>query len=494
MSGGHRARAVALGVCAWALAGAAQAADQPADVAGVKTIADFITAYAGEAAMPNVEVKQDGASYLVTLDVGTVTAGLKPSGFSYDPAKVRFRVYRQDDGQWRIELADLPTLTGHMKGQKGEQIDMRFEHDALTQVWTLDPKLNWIAAAHSQWTKATLTERAPTLQEFIDSRDFGLDLHTTSGPQGLTTAGVEPIGKVSLVMDIDPKGVDPTTGGPAKPTHISANATKAQADVSLTDFQPAPVLDAWRFLAAHPTRADKARDAATLKTVITALVADSATMSQSFKIEQVGVLTEAGPVEIDGATFAGSFFNLPTGAGFSQRFAASALKLPDGLVPPAFAALTPTAYDMSFKASGFDLAAATQEWLADAHLDGDGPVVSPEDSRKVSMKLWAFRPIVVEISPSHFTAPSLDIALEGKIIIDKGQPTGSMTLRAKKFDQTADALAAAAPDKAGQLTPMLAMAKGFGKAQPDGDLVWVFTLGADKMVKVNGLPVVKSPY
>ncbi len=168
--------------------------------------------------------------------------------------------------------------------------------------------------------------------------------------------------------------------------------------------------------------------------------------------------------------------------------------MPDGVVPPAYAALIPTAFDFAFKASGFDLAAATQEWLADAKLDGDGPVLSPEDNKKVSTKLWAFRPILVEIAPSHFTAPSLDVSLEGKFVIDKGQPTGSLTLRARKFDETADALQAAAPDKASQFTPMFAMAKGLGKAQPDGSLVWVYTLGADKVMKVNGLPLGKSPY
>ena len=38
------------------------------------------------------------------------------------------------------------------------------------------------------------------------------------------------------------------------------------------------------------------------------------------------------------------------------------------------------------------------------------------------------------------------------------------------------------------------MAKGLGKAQPDGSLIWVYTLGADKVMKINGLPLGKSPY
>ena len=490
----HCGRAIALGVSAFALASAARAADRPADDVGVKSIAAFIMAYAGEAALPNIEIKQDGSSYLVAIDIATVAAALKPTGFAYDPAKIRFRVSHQDDGQWRVELANLPALTGHMKGAKGEQIDVHFEHENLTQVWTLDPKLNWIASGHSQWTKAALTERATGLQEFLETRDFSLDLHTTSAAQGLTTVAVEPIGQMNLLLDIGAKGADAKTGPATKSIHISANATRGEARVSLSNFQPGPLLEGWRFLAAHPTRADAARDAAALKGILTALVADPMTLDEAFKIEKIDVQTDGGPIAIENAAIGVGAFNVAAGAGFSESLSATSLKLPDGLVPPAYAALTPTAFDFGFKASGFDLAAAVQEWVADAKLDGTGPILSPEDSKKVSMKLWALRPVVVEILPSHFTAPSLDLTMEGKFVIDKGQPTGTLTLKAKKFDEAADALQAAAPDKASQFTPMFAMAKGLGKAQPDGSLVWVYSLGADKVMKVNGLPLGKSPY
>jgi hypothetical protein len=114
---------LAAGVSALAMATAARAADAPADAAGAKTIADFIAAYAGQAAVPSVEVKQDGASYLVSIDIGAATSQLKSGGFAYDPARVNFRVFKQDDGQWRVELAQFPTLTGHMTDQDGQQMD-----------------------------------------------------------------------------------------------------------------------------------------------------------------------------------------------------------------------------------------------------------------------------------------------------------------------------------------------------------------------------------
>ena len=479
---------------ALALGGAARAADAPADAAGAKTIADFIAAYAGEAALPSVEVKPDGASYLVSVDIGAATAQLKPTGVTYDPAKARFRVYRQDDGQWRVELAQLPALTGHMTGDKGEKIDLHIETEGLAQTALIDPKLNWVASSHGEWAKGAVTARGPKLQEFVETRDIKADVKTTPGAQGLTSHLDEPIGHFNFVLDIDPKGVDPKTGGPAKPVHVSANGDQGQGTASLANFQPQPLLDAWRFAAAHPTRADYARDFEALKPVLTALVADGMTFDETVKLGKLDVLTEKGEILVENAGLGVGAFNGAAGAGFSERFSAGALKLPDGLVPPAYVSLVPTAFDLAFKASGFDVAAAVQEWLADAKLAGTGPVLSADDQKKVNMKLWAFRPVVVEIAPSHFVSPSYDISLEGTITYDKGAPTGTITMKAKNFDATAQAIQSAAPEQAQQMTPVIAMAKGLGKPQPDGSLVWVYSLGADKVMKVNGLPLGKAPF
>jgi len=41
---------------------------------------------------------------------------------------------------------------------------------------------------------------------------------------------------------------------------------------------------------------------------------------------------------------------------------------------------------------------------------------------------------------------------------------------------------------------VLAMAKGLGKAGPDGAMSWVCDLGRDKVIKINGLPLGKSPF
>jgi hypothetical protein len=303
----------------------------------------------------------------------------------------------------------------------------------------------------------------------------------------------EPLGGLSLVVDIDPKGVDPNTKGPAKPVHISAKGENGVANVAMKDFQPAPLLDAWRFAVAHPERADYARDFDALRTIVGAVIADRMTIDETFALEKLSFNTESGPVTVEGGRFAVGGVNAGADSGFSEHLSARALRLPDGMVPSMYAAVIPTAFDIGFKATGFDIPAAAQEWFADAKLAGDGPVLSPEDQTKVSEKLTQSRPIVVDIQPSHVMAPSLDIAFEGKVTFEAGKPYGAITLKIRDFDKTAQAVQALGQDAQQKLVPVIAMAKGLGKQGPDGTMVWVGELGRDHVMKVNGLPLGKSP-
>ena len=63
----------------------------------------------------------------------------------------------------------------------------------------------------------------------------------------------------------------------------------------------------------------------------------------------------------------------------------------------------------------------------------------------------------------------------------------------RNFDKTQAALKGLGPDAEKNMLPVLAMAKGLAKTENDGTLTWVGELGADGMMKVNGLPLGKAP-
>ncbi len=101
-------------------------------------------------------------------------------------------------------------------------------------------------------------------------------------------------------------------------------------------------------------------------------------------------------------------------SGFSERFAAKTIKLPEGMVPGIYAPLTPTSFDIGFKASGFDVPGAAQEWFANAHIEGDGPMMPKEAQAKVMARLVRGKPIVVDILPSRIIGPSLNLVVPGQ--------------------------------------------------------------------------------
>jgi hypothetical protein len=303
----------------------------------------------------------------------------------------------------------------------------------------------------------------------------------------------EPIGSVNIVMDMDPKGVDPAANGPAKPVHVSAQGENAAVGILLSHFQPQPLLDVWRFVAAHPERADYAHDFEAFKSVINGLIADRLALDESLMVGKLDFSAASGMIEVEGGEAKLGVVSNGAESGFSEHFAAKSIKLPEGLVPPMFAAVTPTSFDAGFKATGFDIVSAAKEWAADVKADADGLTLSDADQAKVSAALMQSRPIVIDIEPSHILGPSLDVALEGKVTIDKKKPSGVITIKVKNFDQTVQAIQALDPEARQKLVPVIAMAKGLAKPGPDGALVWVAEMGRDSVMKINGLPLGKAP-
>ncbi len=64
----------------------------------------------------------------------------------------------------------------------------------------------------------------------------------------------------------------------------------------------------------------------------------------------------------------------------------------------------------------------------------------------------------------------------------------------RDFDKTVTAMKGLGPDAEKEMVPALAIAKGLAKAEADGALSWVGELGADGVMKVNGLPLGKAPF
>jgi hypothetical protein len=485
-------RKTLLGACALvALPAAGFAADVPATPEGAQKLTALFEKYVGKSAAgapPSFTLTPEDGHYTLAVDLAALTAPMKASGFSYDPATLTFALTEQSDGLWRYDRAAIPALSFHMKdGGSGSVHFADYKSSGL-----FDPALGWYKTIEANSGTVQIQVKAPGVDENISvggGSATGTGMALADG--AVATAVHEDLADLSGAFAITPGGANPKPD--AKPIKVAFKSDKMSVDIALDGLKAHPLLDLWAFAAAHPSRPELAANEAALKDLLRAALPASFKLAESFALQSLsietaqGVFTAAGGKGGIGASGSGAENS------FDEHFAIDGLALPTGLVPPMFAALTPTAAEIGFKVSGFDLNAGATEAISDMHLAGDGPVISADDRPKVEAKFKGAGPIVIDIAPSHILAPQLDLSYEGHIVWSGAKPTGTVTVHARNFDKTVAAIKALGPMATPQMLGGLTMAKGLAKTESDGTLTWVGALTADGAMSVNGLPLGKAP-
>ena len=484
-------RRTLLAACAFsALPVLALAADVPATPEGAKKLSAVLEKYVGKpapGAQPSITVTADGGHYTLAVDLAAMSAPMKAQGYSYDPAILKIAVTEQSDGLWRYERAEVPPLSFH-----GKDVASTITLTDYKTSGIFDPALAWFKTVQGSLASGHIQAKGPGVDEAFD-----LGAMTANGTGAAMTDGAvsgmvhEDIASIAGAFTITPGGAEPKPD--AKPIKSNVHVDKALVDIALDGVKTHPLLDLWAFAVAHPTRPELAANEAAFKDLLRAALPGAYKLSETFAMGAISV--EAPQGVFKAASGKGAIATSGAGAAnaFEEHFAVDGLTLPPGLAPPQFAALIPSAVDIGFKVSGYDLQAGAKEAINDMHLAGDGPVISTDDSPKVSAKFKSGGPIVVEISPSHIVAPQLDLAFEGKVSWDGAKPVGAVTVHVKNFDKTVAALKALGPMASPQMLGGLTMAKGLAKTEADGTLTWVGEMGADGQMKVNGLPLGKAP-
>jgi hypothetical protein len=466
------------------------AADVPATPEGAQRLTAIFEKYAGKPAAgapPAFTVTPEDGHYTLAIDLAAATAPFKAAGFSYDAAAIKIALTEQSDGVWRYERASLPALSFHSRDLAGSGAFTDYKSSGI-----YDPALAWLRSVQASIGKGHFEIKGPGLEEAFDFSDVtakGTGAESSPGATSFTMH--EEVGVVAAAFTITPGGAEPKPD--AKPIKATLHSDKGSVDIALDGLKTHPLLDLWAFAIAHPSRPELAADQAALRVLLRAALPGPYKLSETFALGAISV--EAPQGLFKAASGKGGIGASGSGAdnSFEEHFAVDGLALPPGLVPPIFAALTPTAVEIGVKVSGFDLQSGANEAISDMNLAGDGPIISAEDSSKVSAKFKGAGPIVVDIAPSHIVAPQLDLSCEGRIAWSGAKPTGKVTVHMRNFDKTVAAIKALGPMATPQMLGGLTMAKGLAKTETDGTLTWVGELTADGAMSVNGLPLGKSP-
>jgi hypothetical protein len=462
----------------------ALAGDRPATPEGAEALKALIAKYlpgaqAGPA--PLVTVTSEGSHYLISADLRALNALLKDTGVSYDPAPIAYQAVEQDDGKWRLAMDSLPRIAFHPKGGSGSVELTNFRAAAL-----IDPAIAWLLSGSASMDKGVFQLQNAKLDQRIDFGPVQETVATNVAADGAVSTQVK-----EEIADIALKATG--AGAHDSPINFSARAEKALVNLGVEGFRSHKAFDLWGLVAAHPTRADLAAHEAELKGLLKELTVPGLKLEEGLEAQKTVVTASLGAIALADLKYRFVAANAGPQSSVSLSLSAEGLSLPVGLVPPNAGALTPSKIDVKATLKGVDIAAAANEWISGLSLAGDGPILSEDNADKVEAALLSAGPIRIEFAPSHIVAPAFDADFAGVVRLDHDKPTAAITVHMRGFDITMAAVKALGPDIAAKALPGLALAKGLGKTESDGSLSWLVELGADRSLKVNGIPFGKAP-
>ena len=218
--------------------------------------------------------------------------------------------------------------------------------------------------------------------------------------------------------------------------NFSGRAEKALISLGVSGFKSRKAFDLWGLLAAHPVRADLAAHEAELKGLLKDLAAPGLKLDEGVEARNTVVTAALGAIALADVKYQLGAANAGPQSSINLSLSAEGLSLPVGLLPPNAGALTPSKIDIAATVKGIDISAAANEWISDLSLQGEGPVLSDDNAKKVEAAFLSSGPVEVQFAPSHIVAPAVDADFSGSIRLDHSKPTAARTIHARSFDIT----------------------------------------------------------
>jgi hypothetical protein len=462
----------------------ALAGDQPATPEGALKIRAFFGKFlpaAIEGPRPLLAVTPEGSDYLLAVDLSAVNALIKETGATYDPATILYKLVAEDDGRWRINLEQLPTIGFRVKDATGSLQLQDFRQSVL-----IDPAIAWFLTGSTSASKGVLKIASPKLDQTIDFDNAKAELSTTVRDDGsVSTTGKEQIADIAVAA----RGF----GEKSEPVNWSVRIDKALIDLGVDGLMSRKAFDLWSLVASHPAAAELVGHETEIKGLLKDIARPGLKVAERIDAQRTVVASAIGAVALSDLKYEIGAANLGRDSAVTVGVSADGLSLPAGLAPPKAQDLVPSKFDLAVAVKGFDLTAAANEAIADMRLTEDGPFLSDADKAKVTAALLAAGPLRVEIAPSHVVASALDLAFDGVLRYQENKPSGLVTVHARGFDKAMAAIKGLDREIQEKALPALAVAKGFAKTESDGSLTWAVEINEDRSITVNGIPLGKAP-
>ncbi len=480
-----------------AIAGPEAAAAGTAD--GARTLAESLVPYVSQAAFAKniLTVAPDPAGYRITADFAPLLrmiAGTGANLLQVTPTSIV--VSPRGDGDWNVfSDAPLSLKADIAQGDVRQTIDYAFTNPRFKGVYST--RLAAFLSGDGAIEAITSTNRDPLTESTAAVAGSTYTTTGSPGPDGSVNAAFEQTSdrleqRVSFPNPDDPSGasrVDVSIkGGPiAVTSSIDAGRTRAMVDL-------------YAFFLRHPefaeppaTVLDKLGAAQNeMKTLIRAVLPLWNELKGRYDVGRMDVSSMFGSATIEKGHLDVSMGGVSTSTGFEYRLGYNGLSVQSPFVPAWTRPFIPVEMDIAFKVENADLKTPADILLAELDLSKE-TMVSDAVLQRAAATFTTTMPRFL-MPASRVRAETYDVSMSGSLKVVNGQPDMTVDVLATGVDRTIEAMreAAKAEPAVNQAIGFLSIAKGFGKALPDGRTQWLVNLAPDGAVAVNSFQV-KGP-
>lgn len=433
-----------------------------------------------------VSVTPDGDHYKLRIDPGPLLTQLPPDVKVSLPA-VTYSLADQGGGLWGLEMAEQPLdVTIDVKGVTAQKISVA----ALSSTGTFDTALGLFRTATLDGKGIAYSATTFEKGKQVSKVDYTIQ---SAQSQSHGAAGAE--GAVDLTNKMQLTGLTQTMTLPAgsppdgtqpRMTTFQMTAESVDQDTKVQGLHWSGLLSIYRWFLAHRTKAEVETSKAELAGLIRTALPIFDHYGVDARLNNVSVKTPIGTVGADKVRLALNANGAVADGKIGETLSIEGPHLPSGIVPPWAVPLFPQKLSLNFGASQFDPAAAAKI-LLDA-LETGTELKGPEAEEKLTKALLPSGRVTLGTDQSAVVGKGYALTVTGSAQVGPkpAKPDLDFTVKMTGFDTVLQALDAFPPPMKQRAVPMLMLARGFGKTEPNGDLTWQITSSAEGHLLING--------
>jgi hypothetical protein len=432
-----------------------------------------------------VTVAPAGDDYTVTIDIAPLTAKAAASGDSMSLTPLKLTLTSKGDGKWTVSQNQALELSIKAK----DAVSGTFKAESYSHTGVFDEKLFTFEQSTGEMKNVTFNQVLNEPAQGETSINIKMDsIKTEQSATANANGGADMKSKyilAGLVETVAGAG-NPSAG--AAPMNFTLTAASGEYVSTGKGMKVKSIYDLISFFVAHQDKNLIMKDGAALKTILTAAMPIFENVNGTAALNDVNVITPMGPVGVKTITMGADINGIVKEGKFGENITMSGLVLPPTMVPAWATTLVPQKMTFDFTATGFDLATPAQLILAAIDFTKEPPL--PEGFE--NSLLPAFLPkgsATITLNPTSISNDIYSINAEGAMTAGPAAlPSGKAKITAKGLDDILKAIQAAPPEAGVQGgIAVIIGAKGMGKAEADGTLVWNIESTSDGKVTINGI-------